>query len=277
MKNFIAGVLALGLSVPALSQELPQPSPESTVSQRIGLSDFSVTYSRPSTKERKIFDDLVPYGELWRTGANSCTRISFSTKVIIDGKSVDAGEYGLFTIPNKDSWTVILSAQTNLWGVGGYDKGKDVLRINVTPEKSDFDETFMISFTDLSTNGGQLSLEWESTEVNIPIAVDSDAQSANNVAKALSDANRSYRNAASFYSGRGEHDKAIEAIELAVTLDANSWYTHWVKAEIYAKADRKKEAKKLGKAAIEMGQAYYDGVNQPFTYRSGLEKEMKKW
>lgn len=277
MKNFIAGLLALGLSVPTLAQELPQPSPQSTVSQRIGLTDFSVTYSRPSTKDRKIFDDLVPYGQLWRTGANSCTRVSFSTKVMIDGKSVDAGEYGLFTVPNKDAWTVILSEQTDLWGVGGYDKEKDVLRVEIAPEKSDFDETFTISFTDLTTSGGAMSIEWETTEVNVPIVVDSETQSANNVAKALSDANRSYRNAASFYSGRGEHDKAIEAIELAVQLDANSWYTHWVQAEIYAAADRKKEAKKLGKAAIEMGQAYYDSAKQPFTYRAGLEKEMKNW
>lgn len=277
MKNFIAGVLALGLSVPALAQELPQPSPETTVNQRIGLTDFSLHYSRPSSKGRTIFGDLVPYGELWRTGANSCSRISFSSKVMIDGKSVDAGEYGLFTIPNKDSWTIILSEQTDLWGVGGYTKEKDVLRVNVAAEKSDFDETFMIGFKDLTTNSGNIVIEWASTEVSIPVSVDSEAQSAKNVAKALADANRSYRNAASFYSGRGEHEKAISTIELAVELDANSWYTHWVRAEIYAQADRKKEAKKLGKAAIEMGQTYYDAIGQPFTYRAGLEKEMKQW
>jgi len=115
MKKWILGILALSITVPSFAQELPQPSPTSTVQQRIGLTDITVNYSRPSANGRTIFGDLVPYDQLWRTGANSSTKISFSNAVIIEGKTVDAGEYALFTVPNKESWTLILSKQTSLW------------------------------------------------------------------------------------------------------------------------------------------------------------------
>lgn len=277
MKKIISGLLALSISLPVLAQELPQPSPTSTIVQRIGLTDVEVVYSRPSAKERTIFGDLVPYNELWRTGANSCTRISFSTDVELAGNKVKAGEYGLFSVPGEENWTIVISKQTNLWGVGGYNESEDVVRFDVASENSDYDETFEISFTDLTQSGGQLSIEWADTEVNVPISVDSQTQSAINVSKAIADANRSYRNAASFYSGQGDHDKAVSTIELAVELDPNNWYTNWVKAEILAAAGRNKEAKKQGKAAIDMGQEFYDTAGQPFTYRASLEKEMQNW
>lgn len=277
MKQWMLSVLALGFATSAVGQELPQPSPTSTVSQRVGLTDISVTYSRPSAKGRTIFGDLVPYNQVWRTGANACTKVSFSSKVMVDGKSVDAGEYALFTIPGKDSWTVILSNQTSLWGSSGYNESGDVLRIMSMPKKSDFDETFAIGFENLSTDGASLVMEWANTEVAIPITVDSKGQSEKNVAQALADANRSYRNAADFYSGNGDHENAIATIDMAIQLDPNNWYTNWVKAEILHAAGKNKEAKKQGKAAIDMGQAYYDSRSMPFTYREGLEKDMKKW
>lgn len=277
MKKIISGLLALSISLPVLAQELPQPSPTSTIVQRIGLTDVEVVYSRPSAKERTIFGDLVPYNELWRTGANSCSRISFSTDVELAGNKVKAGEYGLFSVPGEENWTIVISKQTNLWGVGGYNESEDVVRFDVASENSDYDETFEISFTDLTQSGGQLSIEWADTEVNVPISVDSQTQSAINVSKAIAEANRSYRNAASFYSGQGDHDKAIATIDLAVELDPNNWYTNWVKAEILAAAGKSKEAKKQGKAAIDMGQEFYDNAGQPFTYRASLEKDMKSW
>ena len=277
MKKWILGVLALGMTAPSFAQELPQPSPTSTIQQRIGLTDISVNYSRPSANGRTIFGDLVPFDELWRTGANSSTKISFSTPVIIDGKTVDAGEYAFFTIPSQESWTLILSKQTALWGISGYDKNEDVLRLEVAPEKSDFDETFSIGFKNLSKDGGLIAIEWSNVAVSLPIEVDSDGQSAKNVSQALSTANRAYRNAAEYYSGTGDHNKAMATIDLALELDGTSWYTNWVKAEIMQAAGKTKEAKKQGDKAIALGQAHYDSIDQPFNYRAGIEKDMKKW
>ena len=277
MKKWILGILALSITVPSFAQELPQPSPTSTVQQRIGLTDITVNYSRPSANGRTIFGDLVPYDQLWRTGANSSTKISFSNAVIIEGQTVDAGEYALFTVPNKESWTLILSKQTSLWGVTGYDKNEDVLRFGIVPEKSDFDETFSIGFKNLSKDGGTMAIEWSNVAISFPIEVDSEGQSAKNVSQALSTANRAYRNAAEFYSGTGDHNKAMATIDLALELDGTSWYTYWVKAEIMQAAGKTKEAKKQGAVALSKGQAYYDSMGQAFNYRAGIEKDMKKW
>ena len=193
MRKWIVGALALSLSWSASAQELPQPSPTSTVDQRIGLTDFSITYSRPATRGRAIFGDLVPYNEVWRTGANACVKFNASTDFTFNGNAVSAGEYALFTIPGENEWTIILSTQTNLWGNTGYTQESDVLRTTVPATTGDFDESFTMGFKSLSTTGGDLVLEWANTEVSVNLGVDADGESGKNVAKALSDAKRAYR------------------------------------------------------------------------------------
>lgn len=269
MRKWIVGALALSLSWSASAQELPQPSPTSTVDQRIGLTDFSITYSRPATRGRAIFGDLVPYNEVWRTGANACVKFNASTDFTLNGDAVPAGEYALFTIPGEQEWTIILSSQTNLWGNTGYTQESDVLRTTVPATTGDFDESFTMSFKALSTTGGELVLEWATTEVSVNLGVDSEGESGKNVAKALSDAKRAYRNAANYYSGQGDHEKALATIETALQLDPEYWYTNWVKAKILYAAGDTKAALKQGKKAMDMG--------APDSYRAGYEKEMKGW
>ncbi len=269
MRKWIVGALALSLSWSASAQELPQPSPTSTVDQRIGLTDFSITYSRPATRGRAIFGDLVPYNEVWRTGANACVKFNASTDFTLNGDAVPAGEYAVFTIPGETEWTIILSTQTNLWGSAGYTQESDVLRTTVPATTGDFDESFTMSFKALSTTGGELVLEWATTEVSVNLGVDSDGESGKNVAKALSDAKRAYRNAANYYSGQGDHEKALATIEIALQLDPEYWYTNWVKAKILYAAGDTKAALKQGKKAMDMG--------APDSYRAGYEKEMKGW
>lgn len=269
MRKWIVGALALSLSWSASAQELPQPSPTSTVDQRIGLTDFSITYSRPATRGRAIFGDLVPYNEIWRTGANACVKFNASTDFTLNGDAVPAGEYALFTIPGEQEWTIILSSQTNLWGNTGYTQESDVLRTTVPATTGDFDESFTMSFKALSTTGGELVLEWATTEVSVNLGVDSDGESGKNVAKAISDAKRAYRNAANYYSGQGDHEKALATIETALQLDPEYWYTNWVKAKILYAAGDTKAALKQGKKAMDMG--------APDSYRAGYEKEMKGW
>jgi tetratricopeptide (TPR) repeat protein len=269
MRKWIVGALALSLSWSASAQELPQPSPTATVTQRIGLTDFSLTYSRPATRGRAIFGDLVPYNEVWRTGANACVKFNASTDFTLNGDAVPAGEYALFTIPGEKEWTIILSTQTNLWGNTGYTQESDVLRTTVTSTTGDFDESFTLGFKSLSTTGGELVLEWANTEVSVNLGVDSDGESGKNVEKALSDAKRAYRNAANYYSGQGDHEKALATIEIALQLDPEYWYTNWVKAKILYAAGDTKAALKQGKKAMGMG--------APDSYRAGYEKEMKGW
>jgi tetratricopeptide (TPR) repeat protein len=269
MKNWILGLAALALTLPANAQELPQPSPTSTVDQRIGLTDFSITYSRPATRGRTIFGDLVPYNQVWRTGANRCVILNASTDFTMNGNAVSAGEYALFTIPGETEWTIILSTQTDLWGSAGYSQDNDVVRVTAPAANGDFDESFTIGFKSLNPSGGEVVLEWANTEVSVNLEVDSDGESGKNVERAISDAKRAYRNAANYYSGRGDHEKALATIEIALQLDPEYWYTNWVKAKILYSAGDTKAALKQGKKAMDMG--------APDSYRAGYEKEMKGW
>jgi tetratricopeptide (TPR) repeat protein len=269
MKKWILGAALLAVALPLNAQELPQPSPTATVTQRIGLTDFSLTYSRPAVRGRDVFGELVPFNEVWRTGANACVKFNASTDFIMNGIPVSAGEYALFTIPGPDSWTIILSTQTNLWGSTGYTEENDVLRVKAPVITGDFDENFTMSFKSVSIEGGQLVLEWSNIEVEVDLGVDSDGESAKNVEKALSDAKRAYRNAANYYSGQGDHEKALATIEIALQLDPDYWYTNWVKAKILYAAGDTKAALKQGKKAMDMG--------APDSYRAGYEKEMKGW
>jgi len=269
MRKWIVGALALSLSWSASAQELPQPSPTATVDQRIGLTDFSISYSRPATRGRAIFGDLVPFNEVWRTGANACVKFNASTDFTLNGEAVPAGEYALFTIPGEKEWTIILSTQTDLWGSTGYSQNNDVVRVTAPAANGDFDESFTIGFKSLNPSGGELVLEWANTEVSVNLEVDADGESGKNVAKALSDAKRAYRNAANYYSGQGDHEKALATIEIALQLDPEYWYTNWVKAKILYAAGDTKAALKQGKKAMDMG--------APDSYRAGYEKEMKGW
>lgn len=150
----------------------PQPSPTATYSQKVGLTDVSITYSRPSKKGRTIFGELVPYGKLWRTGANSATKFTFSDDVKIAGKDLPAGSYALFTIPGEEEWTIIFNKTWDQGGTGNYKESEDALRVNIKSSKiAETVETFLISLEDNKPNSTVIELLWGSTFVHIPLEV----------------------------------------------------------------------------------------------------------
>jgi len=154
--------------------DLPAPSPLATVSQRIGFADVSITYSRPSAKGRVVFGDVVPMDKLWRTGANAATKITVSKDVKIDGKELKAGEYSIFTIPGKTSWTIAINTDTKA-NTGSYKQEKDVLRFTVAPVAlAEHVETFTINFVNLTASSGHIELAWEKTAVRFKIESDVD-------------------------------------------------------------------------------------------------------
>jgi hypothetical protein len=153
--------------------QLPRPSPNASVSQAIGVTEVTVRYSRPGVKARAIWGKLVPYGEVWRTGANENTTIRFSTPVRIDGKELPAGIYGLQTIPGADDWTVILSKDADEWGAFSYKPEHDALRFHVKPAPAAAPQEWMgFDFRDLSDTSAVLALRWERLEVAWKIEVD---------------------------------------------------------------------------------------------------------
>lgn len=142
-------------------------SPNASVSQTIGLTQVSVTYGRPSVNDREIFGGLVPFNEVWRTGANESTAITFSDDVRIEGELVEEGTYSLYTIPGDDSWTIIINDKLS-WGTE-YDENEDVLRIEVDAEESHFLEQMMIYFDNISEDSGDLIIHWADTKVAVQI------------------------------------------------------------------------------------------------------------
>lgn len=165
------------LALPATAQERgndePRASPNASVGQTIGTTNVTVTYGRPSVRDRDIFGALVPYAEVWRTGANEPTTITFSSDVMVEGQPVEAGTYALFTIPGEEVWTIVLNSDSAQWGAMSYDESKDVLRVEATPESAPASEMMTISFEGVSETEGDLVLHWAETRVPVTISVGS--------------------------------------------------------------------------------------------------------
>ena len=168
---FVTGLFA---QAPAPKLEFPATSPAATIKQRVGLTDIEINYSRPSMRGRKIFGALVPYGEVWRTGANSATKVTLSTAVKFNGTAVPAGTYALFTIPGQAEWTVIFNQVSGQWGSYAYDAKNDVARFTAKPiALNNPVETFGISISELANDSAAtLALSWENTRVPMKVEVD---------------------------------------------------------------------------------------------------------
>jgi tetratricopeptide (TPR) repeat protein len=171
---FCLPVAALSGLSPAQSfvLDLPRPSQRAQVSQRIGITDITISYHRPLVNDRKVWDALVPYGKVWRAGANENTTITFSDPVTIEGKPLDRGTYGLHMIPNADEWTVIFSENSTSWGAFTYDQAEDALRVTVKPKTAEMHNALTYDFDDVQKDSAVATLAWEKIAVPFKISVD---------------------------------------------------------------------------------------------------------
>ncbi|HEX4497721.1 MAG TPA: DUF2911 domain-containing protein, partial [Thermoanaerobaculia bacterium] len=169
-----AGLLSAVTAGATLAQQLdlPRPSPNATVSQVVGVTEITIKYSRPGVKNREIWGKVVPYGEVWRTGANENTTIKFSTPVKIDGHELKAGTYGLQTLPTAGNWTVIFSKDANEWGAFSYKEADDALRIQVKPQPAEFRERMAFDFDDVTDTSAKVAVHWEKLKVPFTVEVD---------------------------------------------------------------------------------------------------------
>lgn len=149
--------------------EEPRVSPNATVSQTVGTTDITVTYGRPAVNDRDIFGELVPYGEVWRTGANEATALVVSDDVMIEGNKLEAGTYSMYTIPNKDEWTIIINSKMS-WGTD-YDKSQDVMRFTVEPEEANNMEQMLFYFEDVTQESAKIVLHWDTVKVPVQINI----------------------------------------------------------------------------------------------------------
>jgi hypothetical protein len=252
----LAGVLLPLLASPAFAQpELPRPSPSAKVSQVIGLTEITVDYSSPAAKGRTIWGGVVPYDQMWRTGANQATKITFSRDVTFGGKAVPAGTYALFTIPTKGAWTVILNKKADQAGTGrDYHADLDLTRFQVHPKAAPHRERMTFLFSDFTDDQGALDLEWDKLRLSIPIKVATQEQAMANIAKGIDGAWRTYANAARYLADtKKDYDTALGYVDQSLSLKED-WFNLWIKATILAGKGKTKDAIVFGDKAYQLGQ-----------------------
>ena len=224
----------------------PRVSPASEVEQMVGLTEIEIEYSRPSMRGRDVFGNLVPFGKVWRTGADNSTKISFDTDVIISGKTIQSGTYSIFSIPNKESWEIILYSDVELWGVPrDWSENKivfssmfDVKKL----KKSNTVETFTISFNDLTNNDVNMIISWENTSVDIKIEVPTRSMVESDINKVLSDNPKSsdYYAAAVFYRQENINlDKALEWMNKAIEMNESPRFWQYRQQSLIMAANNK--------------------------------------
>ena len=248
-----ATLLAQPLQTPAL--DFPQASPAASFKQRFGLTDVELEYSRPSAKGRKVFGALVPYGEVWRTGANSATKLTISSDVSIEGKSVPAGSYALFTIPGESEWTVILSKVTGTWGSYQYDAKDDHARIQVKPTAmANAMETMTIELGDLTSDSARLSIAWEKTRVAVQLKTDLVATMVPKIKAAMAAEGKKpcFQAAMFYYEQNLDLKQALTWIDTAIQEQPEAMWMIYRKGLIQAKAGDKAGALDSAKKSLEM-------------------------
>jgi len=256
MKKILVSAVAItGFALLSTAQvKMPAPSPTQTVKQEFAIGSVTLTYSRPSAKDRKIYGDLVPYNKLWRTGANAATRIVFSDPVEMGGKMIDTGTYVLYTIPGADSWEVILNKGLGNWGIDGYKETEDVARFKVPSSKiKNKIETFTMEFSNVTPTSCSLEIKWENTAVSIPVAASFKDKVRAQIEAAMKTDKKPYWQAAQFYN---EYDNnlalALENATKAIEGNDKAFWMWIYKAKIQKAMGDKTGAMASSKKSLEL-------------------------
>ncbi len=254
-KSFLFFIICIAITTIGIAQiRMPAPSPTQTIKQDFGLSSIELTYSRPGIKGRKIFGELVPYGKMWRTGANGATRIKFGDDVVIGGQQVKAGEYALYSIPNENEWEIILNKGVDNGGLSGYKTEDDVTRFKVKPSSLTTPvETFTMEFGDVKPSGTELQLKWENTAVNIPITTDVDSKVMAQINDEMNKDNKPYYQSALYYAENGKDLKqAITWFDKAIEQNPKGFWIYHQKANALVKMGKKDEAKIAAQKSMDV-------------------------
>lgn len=274
MKQFFLPVAAMAIAMTAAAQDLPQASPRGEVEQIIGLTKVDVDYSRPSVRGRRIFGDLLPFGQPWRLGANAATTIEFEGPVEFGDQKIGKGIYSMFAIPHEDAWEIILNKDPKLWG-NDRDEKLDVARLKAKVEPTEFTETLTISFDDVKDDKARMDIRWEKSRVSVWIAADATEQGMENIKAALAGKDvkaGTYASSARFAVDRKVMTKeALGWAQKAVDMDPRYYWMHTL-ALCQAANGMTKEAiataEKSMAAAKEAGDRAYIRLN---------EEKIKEW
>lgn len=238
--------------------EFPDVSQRGTLKQRVGLTNIEIDYSRPNKNNREIFGGLVPFGKLWRTGADAPTKVKFSDTVKLGDKEVPAGEYALFTIPNTTEWIIVLSKDAKVQSAADYKQENDAARITAKPiSLSAVVETFTIGLADVKGASATLHLDWDETRVPVQLATDDVEQVSSKLEAAAKgttplDPRVAYQAASFYYDNNKDMSQAAKWIDQALAKNPDAYFMHFKKAQIQAKLGNKKEATASAQKTIEI-------------------------
>lgn len=266
-------------SVSAQEFNMPLASPLVKVEQNFSTSYINLEYSRPAVKDRKVFGEMIPFGDVWRTGANATSKVSFGEELIIAGQAVKPGTYSLYTIPGEKEWTVMLNTDLDNWGADGYDESKNVMKANIPVVKlRENQESFLLNVEDITTTSANLVLAWADTKIEIPIRADNHDRIMEYFAKELKGKNPPYMRAASYYLANNvKLDEAAKYMEMAIKESPEAYYMYWTQAQILEKLGKKDDALKSAKVAAEMAKKTSPAFAHEYerNYKE-MSKRMKK-
>ncbi len=251
-----AAAFFIGVQTVNAQVKLPAASSTQTITQALGIKNVTLTYQRPNANDRVIFGGLVPYGQVWRTGANNIPNLTFEDEVTIEGHKVPAGTYGLFTVPDKAEWTIILSKNPKQWGAYQYKDADDLLRFKVKPQTlANKVETFTMSFEDVTTKSAKIVLAWEKTKVDFNIAVDQSKEILASIDAAMQGEKKPYFQAAQYYFNNDlDIKKSAEWVKLADEGNTSAPHIKYWKARILAKAGDSPGAKQAAQEGLAMAE-----------------------
>ncbi len=291
MKQFFVSVLFVAASLAGYAQsslKLPALSPTAKISQDFSISNIEINYSRPSMRGRKIFGDVVPYGKIWRTGANAATKIKFGEDVEIAGQKIKAGEYAMYSMPDKDQWRIILNTGTGNWGADGYSKENDVARFTVKSIAMETEvQTFTIEVSDITFTTCKIELMWEKTKVVLPVTAHNGESVETNIDKAINHPQPlPYFQAANYYYETNQKtDIASSYVNKALEQDPKAFYIWYLKARIERRKGNKDEAIAAAQKSMELAkgsanEAEYianntkliDEINNSIRHKQDIEK-----
>ncbi len=273
---FAMCALASGLFAQAPKINFPDASPSVAITQRVGLTDIQINYNRPGAKGRKVYGGLVAYDHIWRTGANTATKVSFSTPVKLNGTAIPAGTYELFTIPGATQWTVIIHKNMSQWGAYTYDEKNDVARIQVVPvEMDDHVETLDISLNDIRDESATLNIAWEKTRVPVAVTLDVKSTLVPQIEAVMAAGeqlppNVSARAAMYYLENHLDLKKAAAWMDAAIAAQPDAFYLVYRKALIHEAMGDKAGAIATAQKSLEAAQKApspalrdeYVGLNQ---------------
>lgn len=261
--GMIAIASAIGLSSSAQGLKTPAPSPTTQVKQDFGMSSIEINYSRPAMKGRKIFGDVVPFGKVWRTGANSATTLQFGDAVTIGNVLIPAGKYGLLSIPDANTWTLIITKQTNVTSPAAYVMDQDIVRVTVPVTAiSPALENFTIQLNNITANTCNLLIQWDKTQVALPISTDIDTRIMADIDKGMQSDKKPYFAAAVYYmENQKDLNKALEWFNVACNESPKAYWVWYQKAVCLSKLGKKQDAIDIATKAMELAK---EGKNDDY-------------